>query len=227
MGLKNGVKCGRCDRRYSVLRSRCPYCGASRAKGSKRVANSGNSMWTLIVGLLIMLILIVAVIVLLVTTLSAEKASKDDDVKPPVSGTEDKYEQGDGVTDLTDPDDPLLPDNNTDDPANPDGQNPSGNEGNDVNQAVTSVIMKCFGAELAKCSEDDADYDISMKVSEKLNIAYETTPAVENPDVKWESSDQNIVMVLQSGQVTAVGNGTAKVTVTVNGASKVCKIRVS
>jgi len=226
MGLKNGVKCGRCDRRYSVFRSRCPYCGASRTKGSKRVSNSENSIWTLIVGLLILFVLIAAVVVLLVTTLSADRNEKNNN-KTPNKKTEENYEQGDGVTDVTDPDDPNLPGNETNPNVNPDDHDSTGNEGNQVNQAVDSVKMKCFGAELTKCSEEGADYDISMKVGEKLDIAYETTPVVEDADVKWESADQNIVMVLQSGQVTAVGRGSTTVSLTVNGATAVCLIRVT
>ena len=224
MGLRNGVKCGRCDRPYSVLRSRCPYCGASRGKGSKRVSNSDNSVWTLIVGLLILLVLVAAVIVLLVTTLSADKGEKSKDKDK--TKVEEKYEEGDGVTDITDPNEP-----DSTDPADP-VDDPVENEPTPVpedpiDQVVTTLKMKAFGGELSKCSEPDADYDISMKVRDKLDITYEAVPAPENPDIKWTSDNEDVVMVLQSGQVTAVGTGTTNVTLTVNGTSKVCKIRVN
>lgn len=218
MSLKNGVKCGRCDRRYSVLRGKCPYCGARRSKAGKRVGGSDSSTWKLVVGLLILLVLIVAVVVLLVTTLAGEESNK-----PPVIDDEGPtYNQGDGVDNLDDDNDPDLPDEPIipDEPTTPD-------DSADVGQAITSVIMKCFGSELSKSAGTDANYDISMGVGDVLNISYETTPVVEDADVKWESADENIIMVLQSGQVTAVGTGTTKLTLTVNGATAVCIVRVS
>ena len=215
MSLKNGVKCGRCDRRYSVLRSKCPYCGARRSKAGKRVGNANNSTWKLVVGLLILLVLIVAVVVLLVTTLSAAKEDT-----PPVIDNGPQLPIGDGVENIDDPDDPPAPV----EPITPEDTTPD--EGNQVGQAITSVIMKCFGSELSKSKDPGANYDISMGVGDVLNISYETTPALEDLDVKWESADQSVVMVLQSGQVTAVGRGTTKVTLTVNGAMATCIIRV-
>ena len=67
MGLIPQVKCGRCDRTYSGLRSRCPYCGAHRHKKGKRVTDSDNATWKLIIGVLLIVVLIAAVIVILVT----------------------------------------------------------------------------------------------------------------------------------------------------------------
>lgn len=219
MSLKNGVKCGRCDRRYSVLRGKCPYCGARRSKAGKRVGGSDNSTWTLIVGLLILLVLVVAVVVLLVTTLSNAKEET-----PPVIDNGPQLPVGDGVDIMEDPDDPAAP-VVPDEPVVPDTPD-TPDEGQQVGQAITSVKMICFGAELSKSADSSANYDISMGVGDVLNISYETTPALEDLDVKWESADQNIVMVLQSGQVTAVGRGTTKVTLTINGAMATCIVRV-
>ena len=68
MGLIPQVKCGRCDRTYSGLRSRCPYCGAHRHKKGKRVSDGDNATWKLIIGILLIVVLIAAVIVILVTS---------------------------------------------------------------------------------------------------------------------------------------------------------------
>ncbi len=67
MSLIPQVKCGRCDRTYSGLRSRCPYCGAHRHKKGKRVSDGDNATWKLIIGILLIVVLIAAVIVILVT----------------------------------------------------------------------------------------------------------------------------------------------------------------
>ncbi len=67
MGLIPQTKCSRCDRTYSGLRSRCPYCGASRSKRGKRVSDGDNATWKLIIGVLLIVVLIAAVVVILVT----------------------------------------------------------------------------------------------------------------------------------------------------------------
>jgi len=78
MGIISEVKCGRCDRRYSGFRSRCPYCGARRNKRGKHADESDNSKGKLIIGILLLLILIVAIVVLIVTSLGEKKAANDD-----------------------------------------------------------------------------------------------------------------------------------------------------
>ncbi len=75
MGLIPQTKCGRCDRTYSSLRSRCPYCGAHRNKKGKRVSDGDNATWKLIIGILLIVVLVAAVIVILVT--SSSDADKD------------------------------------------------------------------------------------------------------------------------------------------------------
>ena len=40
MALFKEVKCGRCDRRYSALRSRCPHCGARKNRDGKTSTGS-------------------------------------------------------------------------------------------------------------------------------------------------------------------------------------------
>lgn len=77
MSLIPEVKCGRCDRTYSGLRSRCPYCGAHRHKKGKRVSDGDNATWKLIIGILLIVVLIAAVIVILVTGSSDEPKTSD------------------------------------------------------------------------------------------------------------------------------------------------------
>ena len=68
MGIISDVKCGRCDRRYSGLRNRCPYCGARRGKRGKHADDSDNSKAKIMIGSLLILVLLVAVIVLVITS---------------------------------------------------------------------------------------------------------------------------------------------------------------
>ena len=95
MGLIPQVKCGRCDRSYSGLRSRCPYCGAHRHKKGKRVTDSDNATWKLIIGILLIVVLIAAVIVILVTG-SGDSDVDDNNEKVPPSNNGDGPEQTPG-----------------------------------------------------------------------------------------------------------------------------------
>ena len=67
MAFVSDVKCGKCDRRYSGLRGRCPYCGARRGKAGKHSSQGGNTTGKLIVGLILILLLIAAVVFLILT----------------------------------------------------------------------------------------------------------------------------------------------------------------
>ncbi len=103
MGLIPQVKCGRCDRTYSGLRSRCPYCGAHRHKKGKRVTDSDNATWKLIIGVLLIVVLIAAVIVILVTG-SGEADPDDGDEKKPNNagdGVENSSSDAKPVTTIT------------------------------------------------------------------------------------------------------------------------------
>jgi hypothetical protein len=99
MGIISDVKCGRCDRRYSGLRSRCPYCGARRGKRGKHADDSDNSKAKILIGSLLILVLIVAVVVLIIT--SAKGRSEGDvpnDQNTPAQGDEPLVNGGDAGT---------------------------------------------------------------------------------------------------------------------------------
>ena len=64
--------------------------------------------------------------------------------------------------------------------------------------------------------------------TKKLNV-YFFDPMIKNKSVKWRTSDSKVLTVDQSGNVKAVGKGTAWITATANGNSKLsksCKITV-
>jgi uncharacterized protein YjdB len=86
MGLFREVKCGRCDRRYSSIRSRCPYCGARKNRGGKRAAENGNKQWQLIAGILILIAIVVAVIILVSSSL---KNKEDPEATVPITPSEE------------------------------------------------------------------------------------------------------------------------------------------
>lgn len=69
MALFNEVKCGRCDRRYSAIRSRCPYCGARKNRDGKAEAGSSNNRLQVIIGVAVLLVVIIAVVALVASSL--------------------------------------------------------------------------------------------------------------------------------------------------------------
>ena len=75
MGLFGEVKCGRCDRRYSAIRGRCPYCGARKRRSGKSAGN-GDNRWQIIAGIILLVIIIIAVAVLVFKNISAGGTGK-------------------------------------------------------------------------------------------------------------------------------------------------------
>ena len=62
MSLIPKVKCSRCDKSYSGLKLKCPYCGAHRGRGGKRAADTGDSQARFMIKMLLLLALVVTVL---------------------------------------------------------------------------------------------------------------------------------------------------------------------
>ena len=204
MGIISEVKCGRCDRRFSGLRSRCPYCGARRGKRGKQSFNSENSRAKLIIGAALMLVLIVAVSVLLITSLSEKPGNPGEANSPPPTMT-----TGGDPTGIPGTADPSTEPTNTE-PTEP-------TTSTEPVSVVESIKIMYVGTEKT---------DITMKLGEKLKLTTKTVPADTDEEVVWSSSDETIFVVLSTGQLTAIARGEANLTVTSGGASAECVIRV-
>lgn len=62
MGLIPKVRCSRCDKSYSGLKNKCPYCGAHRGRGGKRATDTGDAAARFMIKMLLLLALVAAVI---------------------------------------------------------------------------------------------------------------------------------------------------------------------
>ena len=230
MGLIPQIKCSRCDRNYSALRARCPYCGARRRKKGKRVSDTDNSTWKLIIGVLLIVVLIAAVVVLLVTSMSDNGDSGDENTPPeddnPISSNE-------GVTQLpgTDPDGDTDTPGNTDDPSgdtdpngttDPDGSGTSTDPGTQETAIDSIAIHTTYN--------DKPTEDFSMNVGETVSLSCATTPDVDLEELdltpEWSSSDENVFVVLSDGTVTGTGEGNATLTLTLGDLTAECIVRV-
>jgi uncharacterized protein YjdB/DNA-directed RNA polymerase subunit RPC12/RpoP len=192
------VKCSRCDRRYSGFRTRCPYCGARRSKKGKR-AEDDNSKLKLIIGLLLLLILIVAVIVLVVMAVSGD-SDKTVDATPAATV--------DATADVNSVDSTPIPTVEPTAEPTPTEEPVIGPE---------SVTIKLWGKTAT---------DITVSVGESYDLTYGTTPEDAEGEVTWTSSDEDKLIVLQSGNITAIASGTVTVTVKVGDVESSCIVRI-
>lgn len=231
MGLFTEVKCGRCDRRYSGLRARCPYCGARRGKRGKHAKDYDNSKGRLIIGLILITVLIVAAIVVVATSMSKKQnddiqnndnqqqnehgsnIGNSDDITN-IDGVgggniDNKNDDGNADDDDKDNTDKKNDDDNTDIPATGDDAMPD-----DTNQGAATKVNSLY---ISNDWSDDPQGDFTANVGDVIQFGYVTDPVLEDADVKWASSDENVFVILQTGEFTAVGEGTATLSLTVNG----------
>ncbi len=190
------VKCSRCDRRFSSFRSRCPFCGTRRRKSGKRVSDSDNATWKLVIGILLLVILVAAVIILLVTSLSG----REEELEP---STTPSFSQNEGVTESSPTPTPSSSPSPTPTP---------------TPVLTTESVIITYNGNLRE--------DVTMKVGEVLQFGTKTVPEETDDTPIWSSDNEDFIVVLQTGKVTAVGKGDTKLKVTCGSASAECIIRV-
>lgn len=97
------------------------------------------------------------------------------------------------------------------------------------------ALLALVAVTLTSCKKEDVTLqsveidpsELQMEVDDEETLKYICTPSSYKPaSVKWESSDENIVYVSASGEVFAMAEGEARITVTVDGLSAVCNVTV-
>lgn len=231
MGLFSENKCTRCDRRYSGLKGRCPYCGARKSKRSKKNINNDKVGLKVGIGIALMVLLMAAVAVILVFSLTGENADSTSDFTDALGITnntdvpedgEPEYSVNEGVTstpstvkpeDTQEPDDAQKPDAPADTPADDtDTQEPADTQEPDM--AVTITWL------------DEPVTDFTLNIGETLSLGYTTTKETTSVP-EWTIDDSSIASVLPTGEVAAIASGSATITVTIDGASAECIVRVN
>ena len=82
MAIIEDIKCQRCDRKYSSVRSRCPYCGARRIGFGKYSKDTDNSKGKMLISVLIMAVLTVAAGIMLFSTPQAVEETPSPEPTP-------------------------------------------------------------------------------------------------------------------------------------------------
>ena len=198
MALFKEVKCGRCDRRYSALRSRCPHCGARKNRDGKASTVEGGTRWQVIVGAVVLLAIIAAAVILITTSLKNKEPEPGSATKPPASSSP----SGVNVVDGTDPTPSALP--RESDPTPTPTPEP----------VVNSITLS------------RSDFTLSH-IGEQYTIQATISPAGTKVNIVWISEDPDVATVDENGTVTAVDHGTTKVSATAGGVIQECIVRVS
>ncbi|MDR0838551.1 MAG: hypothetical protein LBN99_02795 [Oscillospiraceae bacterium] len=205
MAILTEVKCGKCDRRYSALRGRCPYCGARRGSGGKADGDRDNIKAQLIIGIVLLLVLIVAVTVLLITSVK-NGSNGDPDPTPAGSLLPDEGSNSEIVNPTITPP-PATP--------TPPIETPP--------PTIQSVSITYSGS---------AKVDITQKVGEVLLMKAKINPEGLEAVPVWESSNPDVLGVTptdpsaMSANIRMITAGTATLKVTVGDKTAECIVRI-
>lgn len=94
---------------------------------------------------------------------------------------------------------------------------------------VSSVYISAQEIHIESISLSEENITLESYISEKrqLHVQYSPDNTTDDKTINWSSSDANVATVDQSGMVTAVGGGQAKISATtVNGKTAYCEVKV-
>lgn len=202
MALFKEVKCGRCDRRYSALRSHCPHCGARKNRDGKTTGDGSNTKWQIAVGAIVLLVIIAAAVILICTSLKNQEPE-------PSGGTAKPSATPSGVSTVegTDPTPSALPEVTPEPTPTPESTPVPTPE-----PVVNSITLS------------RSDFTLSS-YGEQYTIVATLSPAGTKAQIIWISEDPDVATVDENGTVTAVGTGNTIVSATAGGVTAECIVR--
>jgi len=198
------IQCGRCDRRYSSLRLKCPYCGAHRSKKTIRREQNDVSGTKFLIGGLALLLLIAAVVVVVVISLRNGEPLEEPTTNTQTETQQTEYVQDDGVVSV---------EGESTEPAE---TKPAEETTEQLSQIVSVNITQ----------DGEVIEDTTMQAGTTEDFSYITNPTGTDELAIWTSDDESVAVVLQNGQVTAVGEGTTNINVKVGGQKGIMIVRV-
>jgi hypothetical protein len=205
MALFKEVKCGRCDRRYSALRSRCPHCGARKNRDGKTAAPEEGARWQMIVGAIVLLVVIVAAIILVTSSLKNKEPEPVGGHTPPPPTSSSGVSSVDG----TNPTPDVLPgEEPTPTPTPPPTPTPT------PAPVVNAITL------------NRSDFTL-FRVGETFQMEATISPAGTKAELIWISEDPKVATVDENGLVTAVDRGTTIVSASAGGVTQECIVRVN
>ena len=218
MSIISEIKCARCDRKYSGVRSRCPYCGARRIGSGKYYEEGDNTKGKMIIGVLIMAVLVVAAGILLFTT----KPKKD-----PVGPT------GQSVSESSSP--TIPPEDDITTIPGPDATSPDEDDIEDIDETPTPEPIKIESVTITYAGLPATDFSEPVGTRVPLRVKIEPAGVEFSEEIIWESSNISVFDVVKdniegtSAIVTIIGKSgdrNAVLTVSVGDVQAKCIIRV-
>lgn len=95
------------------------------------------------------------------------------------------------------------------------------------NGLMDTVKVTVVDPDVAYAVAIDPGEDVVLELGEELQLSFEILPASADVETRWKSSRKSIAEVDESGLVTAVGEGTATITIeTRNGKKDTMKVKV-
>ena len=210
MSLISEIKCAKCDRKYSGVRSRCPFCGERLIGRGKSAGGRDRYTLKMLISVMVMSVFVIAAGVLLFTT------EVPDAEPPPVLEAPPRPSIPDDLSSSSFPGNhPETPSPEpTPEPEDPEPEPPP---------TVRNVIITYNGRE---------NTDFTASVGERVNLRVTIVPEGIEEEVIWASSNESFFQVVPtdtqgtSARVTAVGRGTATLTATVGDFEARCTVRV-
>lgn len=220
MSLVSEIKCVKCDRMYSGLRSKCPYCSTRRIDFGKYSEGGNNYRGKVLIAVLIMSVFVVATGVLLFTAEVEEVPDEDEYISNGYA-----EENGNGFLD-----DGLLslPAVHEVTPQEDDEEDPY-DDGFEHEIVARDVSVRFNNNPLILGPEGR---EFSMRVGESITLTVRIEPLGVEDEIIWLSSDRAIFEVTPTNPehtevtVRAVGRGTARLNVTVGEVTETVIVRV-
>jgi len=215
MSIISEIKCARCDRKYSGIRSRCPYCGARRIGRGKYSEDADNSRGKMLIGVLIMAVLVVAAGILLFTTAPPPAPDNSASAMSPPA-TEPTLSEIENST---------MPGINS---VPPETESPSPT----IESPSTPPPLQVRSVAIVYGPKNVVKTDVTEKIGVKLPLKALIEPIGTTDEITWTSSNEKVFTVTKTTtdgtqiNMVGVGVGTATLTVSVGGVEAKCVMRI-
>ena len=210
MSIVSEIKCAKCDRKYSGVRSRCPFCGERLIGRGKLSGGTDRFRLKMLISVMVMSVFVIGAGVLLFTTDVPAVEPPPQIFTPPSPSLPDEFDniRLPGTHPVTPSPEPTPePDEPTPEPA----------------PTVRNVIITYNGRE---------NRDFTASVGERVDLRVTVVPDDIEEEVIWTSSNESIFQVVPTNtqgtaaRVTGLGRGTATLTASVGGFDAECIVRV-
>jgi len=210
MAIINRIKCARCDRKYSGIRARCPYCTARRTGHGKDTEGSDRDNIKMLVSIMIIAVFTIGAGFLFFTADAGSESPPLPDPSEIGSPEEDVISQ------------PGYNQQPTESPVVTETPEPTPTP----TPVVTSATIR-YGT-----SPRDTEFTVKVGETVEINVIWRPD-GVTDPVIRWTSSDEEKFQVVPTQldqvkvNVTGIGVGTGTLTVYVDDVEKSCTVHVT